>query len=366
MSRKLVEPETIPDKYLLSQASIEKEKQRMRKKLGLPLEKTPEKKHPLFYDKYKVTLYKAGIEKEPLEIMKLFLHISLIITGLGLLFIIPAMLFASFPWYITLLYTILWIIFGFLFFYSLTVVSSKVFVDYRIFKRKTNMEKVLPEFFRLVATNYRSGLSLEQALIKSNRPRFGVLSKEIAVISKTAKVKGDLALALEVFGKKYDSKVLQRAVNNIAMSIRSGSNISDLLEAIANNITKMRNMRAGMAANVKNYIIFIIVAAIIIAPLMFSMSYQMNSTISFVKSNIQTAQGLTQTLSFQGGILPANLDIFVFLMLITNSIVCATVISMIRYGHYQQGLKNIPLFIAITFILYILGKNLLSAFIVFL
>ena len=229
------------------------------------------------------------------------------------------------------------------------------------------MERVLPEFLRLVATNYRSGLPLHKALTASNRPRFGIFSREIELIAKSTRVKGDLSKSLEIFGKKFDSKVLERAMNSISMSVRSGSNISELLEDIADNITKMRNMRLRLAANVKNYVIFIVVAGLIVAPLMFAMSYQMNLTIGDVKDRIDTQrqdaagqQSFFAGLSGKGGVEPGDFDWFAVFMILTNSVVSALVISMINYGNFQQGIPSIPFFIGLSVTIYFLGKIALS------
>ena len=90
------------------------------------------------------------------------------------------------------------------------------------------MEEVLPEYLRLVASNDRSGMPLDKSLLEANRPRFGILSKEIELIAKSTYVKGDLGKALQIFGRKFESKILERAMSNINEGIISGSSISKL------------------------------------------------------------------------------------------------------------------------------------------
>ncbi|MBN1274762.1 type II secretion system F family protein [Candidatus Woesearchaeota archaeon] len=362
--RRLQEPETTIDDFFLKDRAIQFEKRRVRKSLGMSVSATPIKKRS-YYDRLKVDLYRAGVDAEPSRVIKLILYLAIVALVVGAAVIGGVALYHLFPFGTIVLYLLVWSVLGFVALYSLAVLLLKVYLSYRVFRRKMEVEQVLPEFLRLVATNYRSGMPLDEALIKSNRPRFGIFSKEIELVAKTTKVKGDLAKSLEIFSKKFDSKILQRAMNNIVMSVRSGSNISELLEEIANNITKMRNMRVSMAANVKNYIIFIIVAGVIIAPLMFSMSYTMNTTIAGVKagmdvSSMSTAgQGLLNVQS-EGGVDPGDFNVFALLMLITNSFVSAFVISMLRYGNFQQGIKRIPVFLAISVALYFLGKWVLS------
>ncbi len=368
-TRILREPESVIDEFFLKEEAIGEEKRRTRIALGMTdSEKKPKKS---LYERLKFRLYKAGIKMDPANVVKLIIRITviqivLIMIGAGYL-----MVTTGFGIFMIILYIILIAGGSFILFYPMNYLILKVFLLFRIFKRRLEVERVLPEFLRLVATNYRSGMPLDKALLKSNRPRFGVFSTEIELVAKTARVNGDLAKALEIFGKKYESKILQRAMNNIVASITTGSNISNLLEDIASNITKMRNMQASMAANVKNYVIFIIVAAIIIAPLMFSMSYVMNSTIAGVKASVTDqkqdnagAQGsLMDGISEDGGVRQNDFNVFALLMLITNSVVGAFIISMIKHGNFSQGVKHIPVFLAISIVLYLLGKNVLATFI---
>ncbi len=372
--RDLVEPKTTVDEFFLEDRTIEAEKLAMRKKLGMSLPEDHKKIKVGFFDSLKFRIYRAGIKIDSIAFIKIILHVTLVlllITSLGLGIVL---LSNGFSYGSVVFWLVVWIIIGFILLYSLCIVITRVYLDYRIFKRRLEIEKVLPEFLRLVATNYRSGLPLDKALIKSNRPRFGIFSKEIEIVAKTTHVKGDLAKSLEIFGKKFESKILEQAVNAIAISIRSGSNISSLLEEIASNITKMRNMRSSMAANVKNYVIFIVVAGVIIAPLMFSMSFQMGQTIDSVRSKINLQNDVASTtsmptigsISSDGGVRPGDFDVFAILMMLTNAVISGLVISMIKHGNVQQGIKNIPLFAVISIVLYFVGKLLLHGLFVML
>lgn len=365
--RTLYEPEMLIDQYFLEENDVKKKKQEARKLLGMSTTTIKEKKKP-FYDRLKIQLYKAGIRQDPVKVIKTIYIIALFFSILVALIIGGSLLATGYNYLKTILITIPSLVILILLFHPLGVLLFNAYLSYRKFQRKLEVEKVLPDFLRLVATNYRSGMPLDKALTKSNRPRFGIFSDEIKLVAKTARVNGDLATALEIFGKKFDSKILERAMNNLVMSIRSGSNVSGLLEEVASNITKMRTMRASMAANVKNYVIFIIVAGVIIAPLMFSMSFVMNDTISDVKGQLTEQQvgdssgtsGLSIGVGEGGGVKDEDFNTFAILMLLTNSLVSASVISMIKYGNFHQGIKNIPLFLFISILLYLAGRNILS------
>lgn len=360
------EPELVVDEFLLKNKTIESQKKQMRKSLNMQVSKEKEEKLN-YYRRLKLKLYKAGVDVEPEDFVRKIMFITMLFIS-ALTFIVGAWsIIEKFGFFIIFLIIFTTWIVGFFVFNYLFILLSHAYLNYKAFTRTKEVERVLPEFLRLVATNYRSGLPLDKALMASNRARFGILSKEIEQVAKTTRVKGDLAKALEVFGKKFDSKVLERAMNSISSSIQSGANISQLLDEIANNITKMRNMQASMAANVKNYVIFIVIAGVVIAPFMFAMSYQMNGTINEVKGRLEgqldqtsSEAGVQLGVSEGGGVRPENFDLFAILMILTNCIISSMIISMIKEGNFQQGFKTVFFYAAASLSLYFIGKWVLS------
>ncbi len=369
--RDYVEPEPVIDEFFLRDKTIQSEKRSMRKSLSMDVSTKAKKDKMDRYAYLKAKFYKAGIDAEPDSFIRVMLYITLALLAPTLVVLGIYLVGIGYSVLTIIALSILWWIVGFALFFIIVIVAATIFLNYRAFKRRLEVEKVLPEYLRLVATNYRSGLPLHKALTASNRPRFGIFSKEIEMVSKVTRVKGNFAKALEIFGKKFDSKVLERAMNSISVSVRSGSSVSQLLEDIADNITKMRSMRLRLAASVKNYIIFIVVAGVIVAPLMFAMSFHLNMTISDVKDSLdeQRGPGTAQHTAFavvqgDGGVEPSNFNIFAILMIITNSVVSGLVIGMIKFGNFHQGMKNIPVFFIVSITLYHLGKILLAGVLV--
>jgi flagellar protein FlaJ len=357
--RPLKERQSLIDEEFLYENKIGSQKQAVRRKLGMTSATVVQSRVGV-YERVKKQLLKAGIDIDTSLIIKRMLSVSLILLLIGTAFVGTWLILLGYHFLVICLFLVVWWVLGFLFFYSLVFLSFKAYLSSLVFRRRKQVEESFPEFLRLVATNYRSGLPLDRALLKSGRQRFGILSKEIELVVKNAQASGDLAGALEVFGRKFDSRMLERAMSSIAMSVRSGANISDLLEEIASNVIKMRTMRQSMAANVKNYIIFIVVAGVIIAPLMFSMSSVMNHNIGRIKGSIvpdgeSTSSGM---ISVQpgGGITDHDFNVFAILMLISNSVISSLVISMIRHGDFVEGVKTIPLYLCISILLYFIGK----------
>jgi len=149
--------------------------------------------------------------------------------------------------------------------------------------------------------------------------------------------------------------------------LEAGGNMSDLLNKIAIDLQNNRLIRKELAANVMGYVIFIVFAAIIIAPMMFGLSYTLLRVLEKVISNID----LTQTSSFsvpfrihKGAFHLSDFMIFSYIYLFITSASSAMLVSMIRKGNIKEGINLIPLFTVVSFIIFTLVIKLLSSIII--
>lgn len=245
-------------------------------------------------------------------------------------------------------------------------------VDYLKFKRKLALEEILPEFLRLVSANHRAGLPLEMSIWKANRPRFGILSEEINEIARNTFGSGDLIEPLKKFGTKYDSPLLRRVISNLVEGLKTGANIAGLLDDVATNITTIKNTRKELASEVENYMLFITVTVLMISPLMFGLSHKMSGLIETVKDTLaETGGDSPQIGEFQLQVEAADgtgrefeyyFDIFVYLMIGTNSVVSVLLMSMVKYGNVKQDIKKIPVYYVTGIIMYVVCKSIFASF----
>lgn len=236
-------------------------------------------------------------------------------------------------------------------------------VDLRIFKRKGDIEEVLPDFLQLTASNINAGMTIDRALWFAVRPRFGVLAKEIETIAKETMSGADLRAALEKFASRYDSVILKRAVNMINEGVQAGGKIGDLLNRIALDIQDQKAMLKEMSANVTTYVIFITFAAVAAAPFLFALS----GILIQVVGNLGSAFGGTSSaaaaagipLTFSGtGVTQTDFKIFAVVSLTLTSLFSAMMNSTIKKGNIKSGVKYILIFIAISLSLYLVAQNI--------
>ncbi|MBS3101267.1 type II secretion system F family protein [Candidatus Woesearchaeota archaeon] len=238
-------------------------------------------------------------------------------------------------------------------------------VDLKIFRRKVDIEEVLPDFLQLTAANINAGMTIDRALWFAVRPRFGVLAKEIEEVAKETMSGVDLKIALEKFASRYDSVILKRSVSMLNEGVEAGGQIGELLNRIATNIQEQKALMKEMSANVTTYVIFISFASIAAAPVLFALSGVLIEVVQNLGSTLGTTANVGASvgisLSFSGtGVTQSDFRIFAVVSLITTSLFSAMMISTIKKGNIKSGVKYIPIFIVVSLMLYFIAQGLAS------
>ncbi|HLG24179.1 MAG TPA: type II secretion system F family protein [Candidatus Nanoarchaeia archaeon] len=256
----------------------------------------------------------------------------------------------------------LWTLF-FALFLLIAWVMFYVFVDVKIYRRKTDIEEVFPDFLQLTASNINAGMPIDRALWFAVRPRFGVLAKEIEVVAKETMSGSDLKLALEKFTLRYDSVILKRSISMINEGIDAGGRIGDLLNRIAIDIQDQKAMSKEMSANVTTYVIFITFATIVAAPFLFALSGILINVVGSISTAFDSTTSAVVSanlpLSFSGaGVSKSDFRTFAVFSLTLTSFFSAIMVAIIKKGNAKSGIKYIPIFIAVSLFLYFLASTL--------
>lgn len=320
----------------------------------------------------KAYIERAGLEINPQKLSKTFFNIAILINLAISAYLIYYFSVAYGITWATVIASmvVLWVFVFVILIFALWAVFYLA-VDLKIFKRKVDIEEVLPDFLQLTASNINAGMTIDRALWFAVRPRFGVLAKEIEMIAKETIGGVDLKAALERFAARYDSAILKRSISMLNEGIEAGGKIGDLLNRIAENIQEQNAMLKEMSANVTTYVIFITFATIAAAPFLFALSGVLIQVVqnlgSAFGSTTNVAASVGIALSFSGeGISESDFGIFAIVSLTITSLFSAMMISTIKKGNIKSGIKYIPIFIAVSLTLYIIAKgvagNLLGLF----
>jgi Flp pilus assembly protein TadB len=236
------------------------------------------------------------------------------------------------------------------------------YIDLLIYSRVREIEEILPDYLQLVSTNVKSGLSFEYALWYAIKPKFGVLAVEMQFVLKKVMTGYELTDALVEFSKKYNSPTLQRTVHLLIGELDSGGKISHILDSVVTNLKNNQKMRAEMAASAITYIIFIGSIVVVIAPVLFALSYNLLGFIDSFVTKIAASGGLSDS-AFKispGAISLSEFRIFSAVAIGVISVLSSMIVAIIERGDVRAGLKYIPIFLVGAGLCYFLATVILT------
>jgi pilus assembly protein TadC len=230
------------------------------------------------------------------------------------------------------------------------------YLDMRIFNRTRKIEEVLPDFLRFVSENLKGGMPFERALWSAIRPEFGVLANEVRLAAKKVMTGTDLDEALHDFTRKYDSPTLRRAFDLIIEGMKGGGRTAYLIDRVVEDLEETRELKEEMHATNLSYVIFVAIIVLVVAPALFTLSYQFLMILINIGTKLQgvQAQG-TMSFALNFGNVAIEPDVFKTFSreaLGVLSVFSAMIISQISRGNIKGGVKFMPVFIGSTQITY--------------
>ncbi|MFH2020345.1 MAG: type II secretion system F family protein [archaeon] len=237
----------------------------------------------------------------------------------------------------------------------LVILALWIYYEFVIFQRTRNIEEVLPDFLEEVSVNLRAGMSFDNALWNSIRPEFDVLEKEIEIVAKRVMAGEDTEHALKEFSEKYNSTLLQESMDMIVIGLKSGGNIADLIDKIVSNVKEASFLNRELIASVTSYVIFIVVIAVVISPILFALSFNLMEIIQSLGAKLSASgtQGAASLNIGERKLNPEHFIIFSKISVLIISGIASIIIADLREGSIKAGLKYIFLFAPISFIIYV-------------
>ncbi len=123
------------------------------------------------------------------------------------------------------------------------------------FRRIREYENEFPAFLRDLAESQRSGLTLIQSLRIATKSNYGSLTKEIKKLTDQISWNVTLDRALEKFSDRVEkSKIIVRSLMVIRQANKSGGNIEDTMESLANNIESLGDVQAEKSSLLNQHV----------------------------------------------------------------------------------------------------------------
>jgi len=231
------------------------------------------------------------------------------------------------------------------------------------------MEDSFPDFIELMSSNLRAGMTIDKALILSSRKEFAPLDKEILSLGKDIITGREVSRALKDMADRIGSEKIHKTVNLIISGIRSGGNLSILLEETATNMRERNYVEKRAASNVLMYVIFIFFAVSIGAPLLFGLSSVLVEILTKILSSFPETQTANTGLPFS--ITKINITVnfiiyFAMSFLVVIDFLASLVLGLVSKGQEREGFKyTIPLIVMSLSVFFITRFAILRYFTTF-
>jgi pilus assembly protein TadC len=224
------------------------------------------------------------------------------------------------------------------------------------------VERILPDALQLIASNMKSGLTTEKALLVSARPEFGPLEIELKEASKKMMAGERTEIALKEMTEKIRSKVFQKTIWLITQGINSGGEMGNLLVQLSEDLREQNALQEEVKGNVSMYVILIFFASVVGAPLMFGissfivkiMTKQAGSLTGISEESLAMVSSKSAIGIGSGGamISPEFILLFSMITLVVISIFGSLTVGIINSKSEKGGIKYIPLMIIASYAVY--------------
>jgi archaellum biogenesis protein FlaJ (TadC family) len=223
--------------------------------------------------------------------------------------------------------------------------------------RAAKVEEILPDFLSLMASNIRSGLTPDKALIISVQDEFGPLAVEIERAGKSSLTGKPIHEVLIGIGEHIDSEALQKTIYLIVEGLQSGGDIAELLEKTAMDMRKSSSLRRETSSVILNYVLFIVAAISFGAPLLYGVSTFLVDIMLKIKQKMALASGdaAAGSLSGQIGIFKGQLQLsseavslFAVASIVITVFFGCMAVGVMHSGKRLDGLKYFPVLLAVA------------------
>src|SRR3989344_2134045 len=231
----------------------------------------------------------------------------------------------------------------------------------RVYSRSRKIEEILPVALQMISANIRAGMTLENAVWSSARPEFGPFKDEIQRMSAKSFGGAPLTETFKEMSKRVNSQIVERSIRLINEGIILGGEMAHLLDQVAFDIRSTQLLQKEIAVATTTYAIFIIFAAVVASPLLFSVStYYAVLNERLVEKQAGSGPDMNQTLPSQagpfgslagggggkkeGGIKSGDIKLFSMVAIAVSSFFAALILGLILEGKVMRGLKYAPVF----------------------
>jgi len=216
-------------------------------------------------------------------------------------------------------------------------------------KDSAEKEQMFLEFARNLVESVKTGTPISKSIINVKERSYGSLSPHVRKLANQIYMGIPLTTALQVFSRDINSKTISRAITLIGQAEKSGGEIGEILESVAEAVStseKLKKERKAVISTlvVQGYIIFLVFIVIVLV-----LQFKIIPLISGISGG-SSAGGLSE-LGLSGVGAFEKLEIsnsFLYLLLIQGFFSGLT-IGKLSENSFKAGIKHSFILMILSF-----------------
>ncbi|OED30455.1 hypothetical protein NL43_02180 [Methanosphaera sp. WGK6] len=221
-------------------------------------------------------------------------------------------------------------------------ILSLIYFLYKFEQRNDKLDEELPDFLRQLSSLLKVGLGLESALNELSEHNTNTpLNNEIRRIMLEIQFGKSFDKALLDCGDRNNVDNLKHVIQIIIYSKKSGGNLADILEDIADDLSEIILLKKERRANVMMSVMFLIISSVVATPFALGMIRLYSDFIGYL--------GRTNSLI---SVIPIASCGYI----VIHSILVSVLLGIILYSNIKRGIRYIFVIMPASLIVYYLSQ----------
>ncbi len=210
---------------------------------------------------------------------------------------------------------------------------------HKLHKKIAMMEERMPDVLMHLATSLKAGATVESALKEVAGGRYGPISREMRKMLLQMKEGKTFEGAFRDFADRSGSSIISKTADVIISAKRSGGGLATALMSIADDIREMFRIKKERIAKTTTYVLFVVIAADFVAPLIFGL-------VTGVMVFLGQVAGEGVSPLFQ------SMVFYFKTYLAISAAFSALMAAMVREGNTEKAAMYAPFLLLISYIVY--------------
>ncbi len=219
-------------------------------------------------------------------------------------------------------------------------------------RRAEELERVLPDVLRQMASTLRAGVGIDATLDDIARSKYGALSDEFDRVVTEVKRGRTLESALLALARRSQSPLYERAFRLIVEGIERGAALASVLDAVAGDAKEVHTIQRERRAATMQQVMFLFAVSL------FAVPFIVGLTVGVGGIKPGAGGGAPAVAGTQG--LPPEMGTIAMAYIVIQAFICGLAVGVIRFGKMSKGLGYSIAFMIASVIVFSFAQTIIA------